>query len=106
MVTFATQNVLMDPPFTRLDVLVCRNLLIYLGPELQKRLLPLFHYSLNPGGILFLGSAETAGGQPGLFAPLAGKSRLYRRGASLVPLDAIPFPAVPATGRESHCSSL
>ncbi len=97
MVTFATQNAIMDPPFTRLDVLVCRNLLIYLGPDLQKRLLPLFHYSLNPGGILFLGSAETAGGQTGLFAPLAGKFRLYRRGASQIPLDTIPFPAVPAS---------
>ncbi len=97
MVTFATQNAIMDPPFTRLDVLVCRNLLIYLGPDLQKRLLPLFHYSLNPGGILFLGSAETTGGQTGLFAPLAGRFRLYRRGASKVPIDTIPFPAVPAS---------
>ena len=49
MVTFATQNVIMDPPFTKLDILICRNLLIYLTPELQKKLLPLFHYSLNPG---------------------------------------------------------
>jgi two-component system CheB/CheR fusion protein len=93
MVTFATQNVLMDPPFTKLDFLVCRNLLIYLGPELQKRLLPLFHYSLNPGGVLFLGAAETAGGQPGLFTPLPGKTRLYRRGEALVPLATMPFPA-------------
>jgi two-component system CheB/CheR fusion protein len=97
MVTFATQNAIMDPPFTRLDVLVCRNLLIYLGPDLQKRLLPLFHYSLNPGGVLFLGSAETTGSQSGLFAPLAGKYRLYRRGATQNPLDTTPFPAVPAS---------
>lgn len=93
MVTLATQNVLRDPPFTKLDILLCRNLLIYLGPELQKRLLPLFHYSLNPGGILFLGAAETAGGQPGLFTPLPGKTRLYRRREALVPLAAMPFPA-------------
>ena len=93
MVTFATQNVLMDPPFTKLDLLLCRNLLIYLGPQLQKRLLPLFHYSLNPGGILFLGAAETASGQPGLFAQLPGKSRIYRRGPALVPLATMPFPA-------------
>ncbi len=93
MVTFATQNVLMDPPFTKLDLLLCRNLLIYLGPELQKRLLPLFHYSLNPGGLLFLGAAETASGQPALFTPLPGKTRLYRRGEALVPLAAMPFPA-------------
>jgi two-component system CheB/CheR fusion protein len=97
MVTLATQNAIMDPPFTKLDILVCRNLLIYLGPDLQKRLLPLFHYSLNPDGILFLGSAETAGGPSDLFAPLAGKHRLYRRSASQVSLGAVPFPAVPAT---------
>ena len=105
MVTFATQNAIMDPPFTRLDVLVCRNLLIYLGPDLQKRLLPLFHYSLNPGGILFLGSAETAGAQPGLFAPLAGKFRLYRRGASQVPLDTSPVPGRACVGRESPAAA-
>ncbi len=61
MVIFAPQNLIMDPPFTKLDILGCRNLLIYLGPEVQKKLIPLFHYSLNPGGILFLGSAETIG---------------------------------------------
>ncbi|MCR3923495.1 MAG: chemotaxis protein CheB, partial [Firmicutes bacterium] len=61
MVIFATQNIVMDPPFTKLDILSCRNLLIYLTSELQKKLLPLFHYSLNPDGILFLGSAETVG---------------------------------------------
>ena len=59
MVIFAPQNLIMDPPFTKLDILSCRNLLIYLTPELQRKLLPLFHYSLSPGGILFLGSAET-----------------------------------------------
>ena len=61
MVTLAPQNLIMDPPFSRLDILICRNLLIYLSPELHKKLFPLFHYSLNPGGYLFLGSAETAG---------------------------------------------
>ncbi|HYD48066.1 MAG TPA: chemotaxis protein CheB, partial [Terriglobales bacterium] len=59
MVMFAPQNLVMDPPFTKLDLLTCRNLLIYLSAEVQKRLMPLFHYSLNPDGILFLGSAET-----------------------------------------------
>ena len=54
----APQNVVMDPPFTKLDLVSCRNLLIYLTSELQQKLLPLFHYSLNPGGVLFLGSAE------------------------------------------------
>jgi two-component system CheB/CheR fusion protein len=79
LVIFAAQNVIMDPPFTKLDLVSCRNLLIYLTPELQKKLLPLFHYSLNPGGFLFLGSAETIGGFTNLFAPLDGKTRLYRR---------------------------
>ena len=79
MVIFAPQNLIMDPPFTKLDILSCRNLLIYLGAEVQKKLIPLFHYSLSPGGILFLGSAETAGGATDLFAPVSGKSRLFRR---------------------------
>jgi len=79
MVIFAPQNVIMDPPFTKLDILSCRNLLIYLAPELQKRIVPVFHYSLNPGGVLFLGSAETIGAFSGLFAPIDGKTRLYRR---------------------------
>ena len=79
MVVFATQNVIMDPPFTRLDLVSCRNLLIYLMPELQKKLLPLFHYSLEPGGYLLLGNSETIGSFTHLFVPLAGKRRLYRR---------------------------
>ena len=98
MVTFATQNVIMDPPFTKLDILICRNLLIYLTPELQKKLLPLFHYSLNPGGVLFLGSAETISTFTDLFAPLNIKSRLFRRRESVLPAEPVAFPAsfVPA----------
>ncbi len=92
MVIFAPQNIIMDPPFTRLDIISCRNLLIYLTPELQKKLLPLFHYSLNPGGFLFLGSAETIGGFTTLFAPLAGKNRLYRRLASALTMELVEFP--------------
>ncbi len=93
MVVFAPQNVIMDPPFTKLDILCCRNLLIYLTPEIQKKLLPLFHYSLNPGGILFLGSAETIGAFPDLFAPLDGKSRLFRRLDSTVGAEPVEFPS-------------
>jgi two-component system CheB/CheR fusion protein len=78
-VVFATQNVLQDPPFTKLDVLCCRNLLIYLTAEAQRRLIPLFHYSLKPGGALFLGSASTVGAYSDLFAPLDPKVRIYRR---------------------------
>jgi two-component system CheB/CheR fusion protein len=92
MVTFATQNVIMDPPFTKLDILICRNLLIYLTPELQKKLLPIFHYSLKPGGVLFLGSAETVSTFTDLFAPLNIKSRLFHRRESVLPVEQLVFP--------------
>lgn len=92
-VVFAPQNLIMDPPFTKLDILSCRNLLIYLAPELQKRLLPLFHYSLNPGGILFLGSAETIGTFTELFAPLNAKARIYRRLDAVVRAEPVPAPS-------------
>lgn len=79
MVVFATQNIISDPPFSRLDILSCRNLLIYFGSTLQKTLLPMFHYALNPGGILVLGSAETVGHSRELFVPLNGKARIFRQ---------------------------
>jgi len=92
MVIFAPQNLIMDPPFTKLDILSCRNLLIYLTPEVQKKLIPLFHYSLLPGGILFQGSAETIGDGTALFSPLSGKSRLFRRKESVMRAEQISFP--------------
>ncbi len=92
MVVFAPQNVIMDPAFTKMDILSCRNLLIYLTPELQKKLLSLFYYSLNPGGILFLGSAETIGNLTELFEPLEEKSRVYRRLKSILHTDLFEFP--------------
>jgi len=80
MVVFAPQNVVQDPPFTKLDLLICRNLLIYFGTELKAKLLPLFHYSLAHGGVLFLGMAEAIGGAArDLFAPLDARARIYRR---------------------------
>ena len=94
MVTFATQNVIMDPPFTKLDILACRNLLIYLLPEVQRKLISLFHYSLNGGGFLFLGNSETIGAEAGLFAPLGGRSRIYRRRDSMLRAESTAFPAV------------
>ena len=93
MTVFAPQNVIMDPPFTKLDILVCRNVLIYLTTELQKKLIPLFHYSLNPGGVLFLGSAETIGPFTDLFAPLDAKARIYRRLDSRPGVQPIEFPS-------------
>ena len=93
MVIFAPQNIIMDPPFTKLDILNCRNLLIYLTPETQKKLMPLFHYSLNRGGYLFLGTAETIGSFTNLFAMLPGKTRLYRRLEShATTTDPVEFP--------------
>jgi len=76
---FSEQNVIKDPPFSKLDLINCRNLLIYLGGDLQKKLIPLFHYALNPGGILFLGTSETVGDFGDLFAVLDHKSKLYQR---------------------------
>jgi two-component system CheB/CheR fusion protein len=93
MVIFAPQNVIMDPPFTNLDVLSCRNLLIYLAPEMQKKLIPLFHYSLTPGGILFLGSAETVGAFTDLFRPIHNKLRIFRRMGSSLRTEPIEFPS-------------
>jgi two-component system CheB/CheR fusion protein len=94
MVVFAPQNLIMDPPFTKLDILCCRNLLIYLTSELQKKLLPLFHYSLNPGGVLFLGSAESIGNYGRLFTPLALKERIFRRSEFVLPVNHLDFPSV------------
>ena len=106
MVIFAPQNLIMDPPFTKLDILSCRNLLIYLAPEVQKKLIPLFHYSLSPDGLLFLGSAETIGGFTDLFAPLSGKSRIFRRTESSLRPEPIEFPssfsAAPPGGPEAR----
>ncbi|MEN9905786.1 MAG: protein glutamate methylesterase CheB and methyltransferase CheR, partial [Pseudomonadota bacterium] len=79
MVVFAPHNLVMDPPFTRLDLLSCRNLLIYLEPELQRSLLRLLHYSLKPGGMLVLGSAETAGDADLLFSTQPGRTRIFQR---------------------------
>jgi two-component system, chemotaxis family, CheB/CheR fusion protein len=79
MVLFAQHDVILDPPFTRLDLLSCRNLMIYFNTQLQRRLVPLFHYSLRPGGALLLGGSETVGSAHVLFSPLNQKSRLYWR---------------------------
>ena len=93
LVTFATQSLIMDPPFTKLDFLSCRNLLIYLTSEMQKKLMPLFHYSLNPGGVLFLGSAETVGTFTDLFTPLNNRLRIFQRVQSAQRTEPIDFPA-------------
>jgi two-component system CheB/CheR fusion protein len=79
MLVFSEHNVIKDPPFSKLDLISCRNLMIYLGSDLQKKLIPLFHYALNPDGILFLGTSETVGEFADLFATLDSKQKLYQR---------------------------
>ncbi len=79
MVVFSEQDVIKDPPFSKLDLISCRNVMIYMGAALQKKLIPLFHYALNPGSTLFLGTSETTGDFSGLFTALDSKQKLYQR---------------------------
>ncbi|WP_372620410.1 chemotaxis protein CheB [Falsiroseomonas sp.] len=76
---FSPHSVIRDPPFSRMDLISCRNLLIYFGPEVQNQVLPLFHYALRPDGFLFLGTAESVGPFGDLFTPLDKKQRIFRR---------------------------
>nr|WP_297348383.1 chemotaxis protein CheB [uncultured Glaciecola sp.] len=92
MVIFAPQNIIMDPPFTKLDIITCRNLLIYFGPELQKKLIPLFHYALNSHGTLVLGNAESIGKFTHLFSALNENDRIFSRNDSPVQCRQIDFP--------------
>ncbi|UQN10177.1 CheR family methyltransferase [Deinococcus sp. QL22] len=105
-IVFALHSTFGDPPFTRLDLLSCRNMLIYVQPELQHQLMGLFAYALKPAGLLLLGASETAGSERDLFVPLNSRWKLYRRtegGAiglptpnqSFTPGQLITFPAVP-----------
>ena len=79
MIIFSEQNVIKDPPFSKLDLISCRNLMIYMGPKLQKKVISLFHYALNPNGLLFLGTSETTGEMSSLFNALDRKQKLYQR---------------------------
>ena len=82
-VVFAVQNVIKDPPFTKLDLLSCRNLMIYLETELQNRLIPNFHYALRPDGVLFLSTSESITSRPDLFSALDRKWKFYRANHAL-----------------------
>ncbi len=81
---FSKQDLITDPPFSNIDLISCRNLLIYLNGELHKKLIPLFHYALRPGGTLFLGSSESIGEYTDLFQPLKPKAKLFQRKESSV----------------------
>ncbi|KEO56246.1 CheR family methyltransferase [Thioclava pacifica] len=94
-VRFSPHSLIKDPPFSRLDLVSCRNLLIYFGDKLQARVLPIFHYALNPGGYLFLGPSESVGRFDALFAPVDGALRIFE---SVGPRS--PYPAELPTNRD------
>jgi len=94
-VVFAQQSVVGDPPFSKLDLISCRNLLIYLEPAVQERIITLLHFALVEGGYLFLGSAEGIGPQEELFEAVSAKWRIYRR-IGPTPRDKLRFPVVAA----------
>jgi two-component system CheB/CheR fusion protein len=102
-VIFAPQNLLHDAPFTRLDLVSCRKLLIYLEPDVQQKVITLFHFALTEGGNLFLGPSETIGRQIDQFEPISRKWRIYRRIGD-TRLDRMNFPIVAAPEtRELRC---
>ena len=104
-VVFAPQNLTADPPFSRMDLISCRNLLIYLDQQVQKKIIALFHFALKEGGHLFLGNAETIGDREDLFDPVSKKWRIYRRigvGRPVgVEIPVRPAGEPPATGKPS-----
>jgi len=118
LLVLSEQDVIKDPPFSKLDLISCRNLLIYMGAELQKKLVPLFHYALNPGGALFLGTSEAVGEFLDLFHPLDHKWKLYQRkgeaqgahrpalGRFLPPLTADGSAPMPAKAGRSEVSKV
>jgi two-component system, chemotaxis family, CheB/CheR fusion protein len=106
MLVFSEHDVIKDPPFSKLDLISCRNLLIYLTPELQQKVIRLLHYALNPGGILFLGNSEGVGESSTLFAIIDAKAKLYHRTENGLPArrpTLLPslFPNEPAPFRDA-----
>jgi two-component system CheB/CheR fusion protein len=101
IVVFARQNLISDPPFSRIDLISCRNLLIYLEPSLQQKALPTFHYALKPEGFLFLGASESIGGFTGLFQPVDRKHKIYsRKTAATLPVH-LPIRKEPGDGKRA-----
>ena len=93
MVVFAKHNIILHPPFTKIDILTCRNLLIYLDTELQKKLLNLFYYSLNPQGYMMLGTAETPGTLGHFFTNVDAKLKIYKRSDTKQVPELLNFPS-------------
>ncbi len=105
MLIFAQQSVIKDPPFTKLDLITCRNLLIYFNTELQKKTIPIFHYSLAPNGILFLGSSETINAFVDLFSVVDTKWKIYKRRDSVYSAQPfLEFPSMRTTGKTKDIS--
>lgn len=104
-VIFATQNLIQDPPFTRVDLISCRNLLIYLNAELQKEIFPQFHYALNPGGILFLGTSESIGNFDDLFSTIDKKWKIYQRKDTRASFPVSKLNLLPVSAKESSRAS-
>ena len=105
---FSEHDVIRDPPFSKVDLISCRNLLIYMGGELHKKLFPLFHYALGPDGVLFLGTSETVGEFADLFTTLDRRSKLYQRkegGGGLFRMRADKAAAPPAEGLSAPLAS-
>jgi two-component system CheB/CheR fusion protein len=98
MVVFAQHNLIKDPPFTNIDMLSCRNILIYLQPVLQRKVMEFFNFSLSPGGVMFLGSSETTGEMADFFEPLEQKHKFFRaRGRVCLMSDSSQIPSVTDT---------
>jgi two-component system CheB/CheR fusion protein len=102
MAVFAQHNIIMQPPFTKIDILSCRNLLIYLDPELQSKVLKLFFYSLNTQGIMLLGSSESLGTISHLFKPVDSGLKIYRRSADAMLPDLFNFPSSYSRNKPEH----
>ena len=100
MLVFARQNLLHDPPFLRLDMISCRNLLIYFNNDAQRRLFELFHYAINPGGLLFLGKSENVTRHEHLFAPLDSRWKLFQHRGNRSPRAAPPYRSGTITTRD------
>ena len=100
MVVFAVQSVIKDPPFTKLDLLSCRNLMIYLEQEQQNRLIPTFHYALKPGGVLFLSNSESIANHPHLFKPLNRKWKFYQGIKAASKFSLTQFETIPMTRQD------
>ena len=96
-VIFAVQNLIKDAPFTKMDLISCRNLLIYLEPELQNKLIPLLHYSLKPGGFLFLGSSESIGRFSDLFTAVDKKWKFFQSKAEVASVNEVMHAGLPWT---------